>query len=150
MLIQAGPEHAAVLAALHATSFAAPWTAQEFETLLRQPGVAAWIWNDSAPQGFILVRAAADEAEILTLAVVPEHRRKGAAFQLLAHALDVLRSGGTARMFLEVAADNTAASALYMRHGFAPCGRRADYYGAGGKTPPVDAVVMKRELVEKT
>ncbi len=146
MLVQAGAVHAGVLAALHATSFAAPWEAGAFDSLLRQPGVAAWIWHDEEPHGFILVRAAADEAEILTLAVVPAARRKGTAFKLLDHALNVLRAGGTARIFLEVAADNTAAQALYTRHAFRPCGRRADYYGAGGKAPPVDAIVMTREL----
>ena len=146
MLVQAAPEHADVLATLHATSFAVPWRSGEFEALLHQPGVAAWIWNAGAPQGFILVRAAADEAEILTLAVAPEHRRHGVAFKLLAHAMDVLRTGGAARMFLEVAADNTAASALYTHHGFTPCGRRTDYYGAADKMTPVDAVVMKRDL----
>ena len=145
MLIQAAPEHAAVLAALHASSFAAPWRAEEFDALLRQPGVAAWIWNGEAPEGFIMVRAAADEAEVLTLAVAPTERRKGTASKLLAQALDILRVGGSSRIFLEVAADNTAASALYTRHGFAPCGRRADYYGASGKS--VDAIVMKRDLL---
>lgn len=147
MLIQAGPEHAAVLAALHATSFVIPWQTQEFDSLLRQPGVAAWIWNEDAPHGFVLVRAAADEAEILTVAVDPTQRRKGTAFKLLTRAFDVLRAGGTARVFLEVAADNIAAATLYARHGFHACGKRANYYGAAGHMPRVDAVVMKRELL---
>jgi ribosomal-protein-alanine N-acetyltransferase len=144
MLVQATPAHADVLAMLHATSFPAPWTAVEFASLLGQPGVAAWIEADETPHGFIMVRAAADEAEILTLAVVPAHRRKGIAAKLLAAACDVLRTGGTARMFLEVAADNIAASALYKAHGFAPCGRRPNYYGSGHH--PVDAVVMAKRL----
>ena len=147
MLIQAAPEHAAVLAALHASSFAAPWRAEEFDALLRQPGVAAWIWNGDAPEGFIVVRAAADEAEVLTLAVTPTKRRVGTASNLLAHALDNLRAGGSVRIFLEVAADNVPASALYTRHGFAPCGRRAVYYGAGASGKPVDAIVMKCDLL---
>ncbi len=142
----AAPEHAAVLAELHATSFAAPWSAEEFETFLRQPGVAAWIWNSDAPEGFILVRAVADEAEILTLAVAPNHRRRGTALKLMHAAMDVLRTGRTARMFLEVAADNVAAHALYAGCGFAPCGRRADYYAAGTTGTAVDAIVMARDL----
>lgn len=145
MLIKAAREHAAVLAALHAASFAAPWRAEEFDALLRQPGVAGWIWNGDAPEGFILVRAAADEAEVLTLAVTPSERRKGTASRLLAQALNILRVGGSARIFLEVAADNAPASALYTRHGFTPCGRRADYYGANTGSKPVDAIVMKRD-----
>ena len=94
-----------------------------------------------------MVRAAADEAEVLTLSVAPTVRRKGTASKLLAQALDILRAGGSARIFLEVAADNAAASALYTRHSFTPCGRRADYYGAGASGKSVDAIVMKRDLL---
>lgn len=143
---RAGPEHAAVLAMLHATSFPAPWDAQEFETFLRQPGIAAWIWNSETPEGFILVRAAADEAEILTLAVAPAQRRRGTAVKLMHAAMDALRAGSAVRMFLEVAADNVGARALYAGCGFAPCGRRADYYAAGRMGPAVDAIVMARDL----
>ena len=147
MMIQAAPEHAAILAALHATSFPAPWQAAEFETLLRQPGVAGWIVRDGTPQGFILVRAAADEAEILTLAVMPDQRRKGVASNLMSQADAALRSGPVTQMFLEVAADNPAAFALYTRHGFTECGRRPDYYNAGRSQGAVDALVMKRALI---
>lgn len=144
--IHAGAEYADVLAALHTLSFAAPWRAAEFDALLRQPGVAAWMWQEAAPEGFILVRAAADEAEILTLAVSPAQRRKGIAGKLMDAAMDTLRAGGTARMFLEVAADNAAAQALYARCGFIACGRRPDYYGSGTHGKAVDAIVMTRDL----
>jgi len=146
MLVLAAPAHADVLAVLHATSFAAPWSAAEFATLLGQPGVAAWISDADTPRGFILVRAAADEAEILTLAVAPTERRKRIAATLLTAACDALQAGGTTRMFLEVAADNVAASALYTAHGFEVCGRRPDYYGMGAANGPVDAVVMMKML----
>ena len=59
------------LAALHATAFAAPWSAREFSDLLAQAGVFAVV----EPDGFILIRQVLDEAEILTLAVRPEARR---------------------------------------------------------------------------
>lgn len=146
MLERVVPAHAEVLAALHATSFGAPWAAAEFASLLGQPGVAAWISNPDSPEGFIMVRAAADEAEILTLAVTPAQRRKGIAAKLLAASCEALRAGGTTRMFLEVAADNIAASTLYTAHGFEPCGRRPDYYGTGAAHEPVDAIVMMKRL----
>jgi ribosomal-protein-alanine N-acetyltransferase len=144
-LIQASVAHASVLAALHAASFPHPWSAAEFAALLQQPGVAGWIAGDNPPAGFILVRAAADEAEILTLAVAPARRRKGIASDLLKESCDALSAGGGMRLFLEVAADNQAAIALYACSDFAPCGRRADYYG-GNSSAPVDALVMKRIL----
>ena len=144
---RAAHEHAEVLEALHALSFPSPWRAEEFSTLLRQPGVGAWIVSGAQePEGFILVRAVADEAEILTLAVTPAHRRKGHASKLLQHASATLRDGKTARFFLEVAADNTAALALYARHGFAPCGRRANYYRSDPAKEPIDAVMMALNL----
>jgi [ribosomal protein S18]-alanine N-acetyltransferase len=146
-LLRGDPEHAAVLEALHALSFPTPWRAAEFATLLSQPGVAAWIaYGREEPEGFILVRAAADEAEILTLAVTPAYRRKGLASKLLQEASVNLRAGKTARLFLEVAADNTAALALYGRHGFAVCGQRPDYYRGGPGKAPVDAIMMTRLL----
>jgi len=140
MIVGAMPQHAEVLAVLHKTSFTAPWQAKEFETLLSQPGVAAWIsQQDDVPMGFILVRAVADEAEILTLAVAPEQRRKGVAQRLLQHTADILREGRPIRLFLEVAADNIAARTLYMRSGFAVTGERKGYYAGG-----IDAVTMTR------
>jgi ribosomal-protein-alanine N-acetyltransferase len=136
--MQVGPLHAEALAALHARSFAQPWDAAAFTTLLGQPGVAAWL---SDQHGFIVIRAVADEAEILTLAVEPARRRKGIAAALLQHASATLQQAGGKKLYLEVAADNAAALALYARHGFIVTGRRAQYYAHGA-----DALTMTRAL----
>lgn len=138
------PEHAGALEALHSAAFSAPWKSAEFETLLRQPGVAGWIAGAGSPTGFILVRSAADESEILTLAVDPGYRRGGVASGLLKSAIDTLRAAHTLRLYLEVAADNSAACALYERHGFTLCGRRAGYYTSG--TTRTDALTMMLAL----
>lgn len=141
---RASPLDAPVLATLHAAAFPDPWSAEAFAALLSQPGVAGWIAGDSLhgpPSGLLLARAAADEAEILTLAVVPPARRAGAGGALVDEMLRVLKDGATRRVFLEVAADNAAALALYARKGFAPCGRRAGYYAGS-----VDATIMERGL----
>ena len=132
---------APVFAALHGASFDEPWTTDSFAVLLAQPGVAGWLW-DEPPAGLLLVRAVADEAEILTLAVTPAARRQHGANTLIAEALRVLAQGLTRRIFLEVAADNTAALAVYGRAGFIPCGRRPGYYANG----TIDAVIMERTL----
>ena len=138
---RANPLDAPLLAAIHATSFAEPWDAQAFTVLLAQPGVAGWLWGDP-PQGLLLARAVADEAEILTIAVTPDARQQGGGRAMIEGALDVLKQGGTARVFLEVAADNTPALALYNGRGFTPCGRRPGYYANGA----TDAVIMERKL----
>ncbi len=134
MMVQVSALHADALAVLHATSFPQPWAEAEFAALLGQPGVAAWMWGHD---GFILVRAVGDEAEILTLAVAPTQRRKGVAGALLQEAARVLKHGGGQKLYLEVASDNAAALALYAKQGFAATGRRAGYYAHGA-----DAVTM--------
>lgn len=112
------------LAALHAAAFAAPWDASAFEALLNQPGVVVI----EQAEGFILIRAVADEAEILTLAVHPAGRRQGLGARLVREAGTMMAACGVTRLFLEVADDNTAARALYGREGFVEAGRRPGYY----------------------
>jgi len=85
----------------------------------------------SAPGGLLIARNAADEAELLTLGVVPCRRRKGLGRSLLASAIEVLRAGGTRRLFLEVETGNTAALALYRSLGAEEVGRRKAYYAHG-------------------
>ena len=143
--IRLGPAHARITAALHAACFEAPWSEVEFARLLEQPGVAGLIWHADTPDGFILVRAAADEAEILTLAVAANRRRRGIAARLLNEACRMLRAGGTRRLLLEVAADNAAARALYEGCGFAVTGRRAGYYDRGAARR-VDAIIMELDF----
>ncbi len=94
--------------------------------------------------GFILCRAAGDEAEILTLAVLPEKRRRGLGYRLLADGLAGAAARGARTMFLEVAEDNIAALALYAGAGFIPVGRRPGYYISAGRS--IAATVMARSL----
>jgi ribosomal-protein-alanine N-acetyltransferase len=129
------------LAALHAEAFETSWSPEALARLLDQPGVSLTV----EPDGFILLQAAADEAEILTLAVRPSARRQGLATRLVEAAAAQAAAGGTERLFLEVAEDNEPARALYSRLGFAQVGRRPRYYArAGGLT--VDALLLARNL----
>ena len=132
------PESVAeTLAALHAAAFAAPWGAAAMAELLAQPGVFA----ETADDGFILIRVVADEAEILTLAVAPMVRRNGAGRALVEAAAGLAGARGAASLFLEVAATNTAALALYASTAFDAAGLRRAYYADGA-----DALVMRRTL----
>jgi ribosomal-protein-alanine N-acetyltransferase len=132
---------AARLAALHAAAFAEPWDAAAFHALLGQAGVFAV----EAPDGFILMRAVADEAEILTLAVCPRARRRGLGGRLVGEGAVEAAARGAVRLFLEVAADNAPARALYARAGFAEAGRRPGYYARpdGGRQ---DALLLALNL----
>ncbi|MCL5777692.1 GNAT family N-acetyltransferase [Limibaculum sp. FT325] len=98
-----------------------------------------------APGGCALIRVAADEAELLTIAVRPEGRGRGLGARLLAEALAAARVAGAARMILEVADGNAPARALYARGGFAVIARRRDYYRHPDGSRE-DAVVLARDL----
>jgi len=132
-----------VVAALHAECFAEAWSAGSIAALLAAPGAFGLVAViDGAPAGFILIRAAGDEAEILSLGVAPPQRRRGLARRLLEAALDRLGRTSARRLLLEVAEDNAAARRLYEAAGFSPVGRRPDYYREGGLLKP--AMVMAR------
>lgn len=135
-LISATPAHGPVMAAIHTASFppGARWGASAMTLQLMLPGTFGFL----EPDGFVLARVAADEAEILTLAVIPTARRTGLASRLLRAALVRAASEGALRMLLEVAEDNVAGRALYARMGFEQVGRRRGYYGAG-----TDALVLR-------
>jgi len=135
-------------AAIHASAFAHPWDAGEFATLLTGASTLASAALDPAShrlRGFALSRLAADEAEILTIAVDPGERRRGVGRDLLAEHLRQATLAGARALFLEVEAENAAAIALYHRFGFVQVGSRAAYYRrADGK--PATALVMRRDL----
>ena len=139
---------AAALAQVHARSFADPWSAQALEEMMALPG-ALTVLAESAPPGgvigFVMLRAVAGEAEVLTLAVAPERRRGGAASALIGAATAQALAAGAAAVYLEVARDNFPALALYGTKGFVAVGERAGYYArpGGGRT---DALVLRLQL----
>ncbi|WP_431301344.1 GNAT family N-acetyltransferase [Tabrizicola sp. BL-A-41-H6] len=131
------------MAALHALCFTTPkpWSAAEFASMLADPFVFAL----TEAEGFLLGRAAAGEAEVLTLAVAPQARRRGMGAKLMARFLYQARLRGADTAFLEVAAGNAAALALYRAHGFVDAGRRRGYYRhPDGRAE--DALVLSRSL----
>lgn len=129
-------EDAPLLARLHAESFDTAWDARALKDLLKTPGSIALMTGE----GFVLIRAAADEAEILTICVAPAARGRGIGSALLQAAGNAAAKQGATTMFLEVVSDNAPARALYAAHGFQPVGRRKAYFE--GK----DALVMRAAL----
>jgi [ribosomal protein S18]-alanine N-acetyltransferase len=125
---------ASAMSAIHAACFAKSWDAAEIGQFVGFPGCLALVASTSpaqAPQGFLIVRSAGDEAELLTLAVDPAWRRLGLASALLAAAAGALRGAGSKRLFLEVDQGNSAARGLYQSLGAVVVGRRLRYYEHG-------------------
>lgn len=139
------------LAEIHATSFHRGWSAAELEALIVQSGVTTFVarrgspFGSRRPVGFVMVRAGGDEAEVLTVAVAPRHRRRGLGRRLMDEAIRRLYHDRVQSLFLEVDEGNAAARTLYARLGFRAVGERANYYPAPG-APASTALVMRADL----
>lgn len=128
------------MASTHAAAFtqSRPWTAEEFTELLNNRFTHAI----GTAESFALFQVIAGEAELLTLATHPDHQRQGLARECM-RVLHLKASDlGAQRAFLDVAADNSAAVALYERCGYHPCGLRKGYYSRKNQEY-CDAIVME-------
>jgi [ribosomal protein S18]-alanine N-acetyltransferase len=135
-----------VLAKLHAASFESAWREADIAELLASPGcVALLATSDDGPVGFLMYRAVADEAEIITLCVDPAYQRRGAGLQIVLAARHLLKLYNISSLFLEVAADNKDALSLYKRAGFLEVGKRKAYY-ARKNGAAEDALIMRVQL----
>lgn len=126
------------MATLHARSFdgAARWSARSFTDICADPTV----FRVNRPEGFVLGRVVAGEAELLTIVVAESARGQGIGRALM-HAFDArARDRDATEAFLEVAADNIAARALYTALNWAQVGHRAGYYGG------TDALILRKSL----
>jgi [ribosomal protein S18]-alanine N-acetyltransferase len=138
----ARPRDAVAIAALHAASFRRGWGEDEVYQLLLDSAVATdRLTIRRALAGFIMSRMAADEAEILSVAIAPARRGRGLSRPLLDFHLRSLAGRGVRAVFLEVDERNEPACQLYAGAGFAEVGRRTGYY-EGAAT----ALVLRRDL----
>ena len=142
------PDKAEACARLHAEGFAHPWSAEELAALIASASTLAprrSIRQTADCAASSLSRLAADEAEILTIAVEAASRGRGVGRALLGEALRQASNAGAKAMFLEVGKDNAPALALYERFGFAKVGERRGYYRRNDGTRAA-AVIMRKAL----
>ena len=125
-------EGAALLSALHAQCFDAPWGEAEMVRLLGSTGVLGLVaHHDGTPCGMAMIRTIAGESELLTIGVPPASRRLGVAGCLLRACGKHAAASGASRLILEVSEHNKAALNLYENQGFKQIGTRARYYRDG-------------------
>jgi ribosomal-protein-alanine N-acetyltransferase len=145
------PREAEALVEIHAGAFSHPWSADDFRALVGERAIFVLAARSESflgrrrLVGFAIVRQAAGEAELLTIAVGAGNRRRGIGRRLMEAALRRLYRDRVGALFLEVNRDNTAAVALYRSLGFQAVGERKGYYrrpdGKNGS-----ALVMRLKL----
>ncbi len=128
------------IAAIERRCFHDPWPTDMIKRRLDRFLVART--EDGTLAGYLCLSHVLDEGSIDSVAVAPELRRRGVADALLDAALREAEALSLAFITLEVRASNTAAIALYEKHGYVRVGVRPGYYEA----PREDAILMTRFL----
>ena len=142
----ATPRDARPLAGLHKASFHRGWGEDEFLAMLAERNTLVHrLRRGHAVIGFAVSRIAADEAELLSIAIAAKARGGGLSRDLLGLHLGHLAGRGVRTVFLEVEENNAPARRLYARAGFVAVGRRERYYREAGGVE-LNAVVMRRDL----
>lgn len=132
------------MAEIHAACFPAyprAWSRDEIDSVLDSRHSHLF----TTQGGFAICRFAGPEAELLTIAVHPRFRRRGAATEMLEEMCRQARHAGVEEIFLEVAQDNTAAISLYGRAGFVQVAVRENYYN-GPNGQKINGLVMLCDL----
>lgn len=129
------------IAEVAAQSFQSPWSRQGFAEALPMENACFFIAEEEcAILGYCGLYMAADECEIINVAVCPKARKRGIADLLLRALIEEGHRNGVRRFFLEVRVSNEAAICLYEKHGFSRQGIRKNFY----QKPCEDAYVMNR------
>ena len=134
--------HVAQVAALEQVCFSDPWSENSVRSELENP-LSTWLiaLEGETVLGYVGSQTVLDEADIMNVAVAPDHRRQGIARLLLERLEEALRSRNVHSLTLEVRASNEPAKALYASLGYVRVGRRPNYYFK----PREDALILRKE-----
>jgi ribosomal-protein-alanine N-acetyltransferase len=138
----ATPADVTALVAIERASFSDPWSAHDFRECIVAKVAALVAVRGTEVTGYVVAHAAADEGEILNLAVGAAHQRRGVARALVRDTLVELAARGARTVYLEVRESNAAARRLYEGLGFVVHARRAHYY----RRPVESALVLKAAI----
>lgn len=143
-ILWATAEHAPRISQLHSQLFDEGWSEKFIRDLCHDPACSLLLATDGRPDqivGFVITRVVSDEGEILSIGVAQPYQRFGVGKRLVEAAKRVMANSDVSNLYLEVAADNEAARALYNGAGFSQTGERKDYYRRpDGKTS--DALLL--------
>jgi len=136
--------HIDALAGLEKQCFSSPWSAKSLAEELENPlahFLAAELAGETA--GYIGVQEIIGECYITSIAVAPDHRRKGIAQALISAAETGAKERGCDFITLEVRPSNKAAIALYEKNGYEAAGERKNFY----TKPQEDALIMTKFFI---
>lgn len=137
-------EDAPAIAELEKRCFSDPWSEKSIASEVHNP-LAYWLVAEDGGEilGYIGSQSVLDAADVMNLAVSPEHRRKGIGEKLIKALTRHLQENGVIALLLEVRVSNAPAISLYEKLGFVQVGRRPRYY----TNPREDALILRKELI---
>lgn len=134
----------AAIAELEKLCFSDPWSEKSIASEVNNP-LSYWLVAevDGVIAGYVGSQAVLDAADMMNLAVSPDHRRQGVGQALVNALVTHLQKNKVIALLLEVRVSNAPAIALYESLGFAQVGRRPKYY----HNPREDALILRKELI---
>ena len=134
--------HVAQVAELEKLCFSDPWSEKSIAYELTNP-LSCWFvaLDGDTVVGYVGSQTAADETDMMNIAVHPDYRRRGIAQILIEVLIPELKRRCSVSLSLEVRASNEPAKQLYEKLGFAEVGCRKNYY----RNPKEDALILRKE-----
>jgi len=124
-------------------TFPMPFSGSLFHKFMDQEAFHCWVIESNKEViGYMIYSVAADEVDIMNIAVEKQWRRRGIGSMLMEHMMEHAAGLGGEHIFLEVRPSNLLAQAFYQKWGFFQIGTRPGYYHDTGE----DALVFSREI----
>ena len=131
--------HLSAIADIERRCFSAPWSERSLALLTTGENGGFVALDGEIAVGYVGYLGVIDEYEITNVATHPDHRRLGIGSALIGALVKKAKQNGVLRITLDVRESNAPAIALYEKFGFAPCGKRKNFYS----NPREDALVME-------
>lgn len=143
-IVPINPGMAESVHSIETVCFSDPWSCASFIEAMKNSAMSFFAAVDMAEKiiGYAGIAVAADESELLNIAVTPGSRNRGVASALLDHAFTLAEKNGAHTMYLEVRESNTPARTLYAKFGFKDIGIRKNYY----TSPKENGIVMMAKI----
>lgn len=138
------PSDLEVVAALAKRADPFGWTIRNFQDALAAGNKMTLAVVDGTVVGYAVTMQVIDEAELLEIAVDPDHQGKGFGKALLNEAVKFVKADAARVMHLEVRESNARARKMYHSAGFAEVGKRRSYYPC--ETGREDAILMTLQI----